>query len=99
MVASGLAGGAWQDERQSRSTRGEGGTDNNAKRSKRGKKKGRKDSTPPVPRASYLGVGAWRVDGITPAIATPKDDEREVVELCDVQERETKEGGRFRVKS
>ena len=30
--------------------------------------------------ASYPEVGAWRVDGITPAIATPKGDEREVGE-------------------
>jgi hypothetical protein len=94
-----LAGGTCKYVRQSRWIRGEGGTDNNTKRSKRGKKKGRKDSIPPVPRASYLEVGAWRVDGITPAIATPKGDEREVEEQAVVKEGETKQGRRFRVKS
>ena len=73
--------------------------DNNTKRSKRGKKKGRKVSIPPVPRATYPEVGAWRVDGITPAIATPKGDEREVGEQAVVKERETKEEEGFESKA
>jgi len=44
-------------------------------------------------------VGDWRVDGITPAVATPKGDEREVGELCVVKDRETKQGRRYRVKT
>jgi len=45
-------------------------------------------------------VGDWRVDGITPAVATPKGDEREVGGLCVVKERETKQQGRrYRVKT
>jgi len=37
-------------------------------------------------------VGDWRVDGITPAVATPKGDEREVGELCVVQDEMKEEG-------
>ena len=54
--------------------------DDDTKRSTLGKRKGRGGLTSSLARASYLPVGLTWVACITPAIAIPEGDEREVGE-------------------